>query len=117
MKLMYEDNYPDNVSSMDPHFNYPDPVFDANEVRYAKVNYTAIDSEQDYEEFDETLYVDKFDPDAYNTSFAEYVQENAFDIVADYLLKEGGTCDLISVNDIVFVDDVGNEFYSDDIQF
>ena len=57
MKLMYEDNYPDNVSSMDPHFNYPDPVFDANEVRYAKVNYTAIDSEQDYEEFDETLYV------------------------------------------------------------
>ena len=117
MKLMYEDNYPDNVSSMDPHFNYPDPVFDANEVRYAKINYTAIDSEQDYEKFDEILYVDKFDTGAYNTSFAEYVQENAFDIVADYLLKEGGTCDLISVNDIVFVDDVGNEFYSDDIRF
>lgn len=110
MKLMYEDNYPDNVSSMDPNFWQEDEVFDENNIRFAKINYTTFNSE--YGEGDETLY---FDNDGYGTDFMDYVIENTTQIVKDYLEQEGAVDELMIVDDIIFVDESGQEFYSQNL--
>lgn len=119
MKLIYENNLPDNVSERDPNFWHEDPVFDPSKVSYAKITYTALDPDPEYGEFEETVDVYNSDREIGfdGSTFVDDVLENAYQMVQEYLDDEGANVDLLKVEDIVFVDEDGNKFYSDDIKY
>ena len=105
MKLhMKESNYPDNVSWNDPNFYPTEPQYDPSNIRFAKIEYTGVD--EDGDEAQETLYVDKFNGD----SFVDEVLDNPEGIVQDYVADDGFV--VTGIGTITFVDYDGNEFDS-----
>lgn len=104
MKLMIEDNLPDNVRWDDPHFDYRKPKYDPSEIRYAKIDYTAEDADGDI--IEDTLYVDKFD--TLSGSFADAILDNPIEYIENYI--DDASVTVTGIGDITFVDYDGIEY-------